>query len=51
MNEIKTLFCYICQKKTDHTVKELKSGHEYTCPVCKSIKYVPNEIKSEYKEK
>jgi Zn finger protein HypA/HybF involved in hydrogenase expression len=43
------LKCFICNKTTDHKVKQLKSGHEYICPVCKSSKYIPNDIKKEYR--
>jgi len=46
-----TKYCLICQKDTDHKVRQLKSGNEYTCLVCKSKKFIPDNIKPEYKEK
>ena len=46
--ETKTQYCFICKRDTDHKVKQLKSGHEYTCPVCKSSKFIPDNIKPEY---
>jgi hypothetical protein len=46
--EIIKIKCNICNKVTDHQIKEYKNGHEYRCLICKKILYEPNQIKKEY---
>jgi len=40
--------CLICDKTTEHQVREYKDSHDYRCLICKKIYNVPKEIKKEY---
>jgi len=40
--------CSICNKITEHHVKEYKDSHDYKCLVCNKVYSEPKEIKKEY---